>query len=280
MLHGVVVKLTPRQDHIALRVEHGEAALAVFTAHAVSIVVFHLEDVAPLFQAHGNRDHLPVLVVLVGASSVDHRAQPANFPRGLAAVIIEHEFQREVEGLLGKGGELHNGGVVEVVLVLGPIDGEDDHLHFRRAVLSEDGRKGQLGVLVLCEVAGPIHRLLGAAIHRVAQGRRREGVGSEIAEDQFKDHFSTAAKHPVGCLGDADAQVQGKRGHTAGIGVAVEDFRADAERIEELGDAVVEADAHAAVVVELAVVLVAAARGCTAIELADDAVVLVEEGRS
>ena len=189
-------------------------------------------------------------------------------------------MEREVIGVPLKCGEFHGDGIIEPILVSGAIDGHHVDVHFRGAIGSGNGGQAEGRHFVLGEVARPVRGLLRSTIHRVADDGGGEGLGAEVAQVDLEDDVASAAQHAFRSAGDTQSEVQRKRGHAPFTGVAVEHFESQAEGVQMLRNAVVEADAHAAIVVELAIVHVAGTGGGSTVQLADDAVVLVKEGRA
>ena len=126
----------------------------------------------------------------------------------------------------------------------------------------------------------PSSRLLSASVNGVAEHRSGQLVRALVGQINLDDHIATAAQHTLRCTRNSDAHVHRKGRHTPFSGVSVQDFQPQPQRIQVFDNAVIETDAHASVVIELAIVHAALAGRSTSVQLTDDAVVLVKQRRT
>ena len=215
-------KFSARIHHHTVGVCDGPAAISEVTAHAIFVSVGDAENVAPFFQAEIDRHHFAVRAILVRTAFVEGLAQTLERPRRFAAVVVQHQGQRVVEGGAFVGGELHRGGVVQGVLVRHTVGCGDRHFHGVGAALGSEGRKGH--DIRLEGLERPCPRLLlgGAAVDAVFEHAAGQGVFAGVGQRDFNGHLFRTTQHIFRRACDVHAGIV-VEGHGA-IGVAIPHF--------------------------------------------------------
>ena len=268
-------KRPARVHHVAVGVGQRPTSLPKIATDAVFVAVLDSEEVADLLQAEFFDDDLAVQVVLVGASFVQGLAQTLHGPRRFAAVVVQDQGQGVGVGRAFVRREFHGRGVVEGVVVGDAVGRNHIHLHGVGSALRKEGGEGHDVGFVLLQGSGPRLLLGRAAVDAVFEHATRQRVGAGVGDRHFNGHVLHTAKHALRRAGDVDAGVVFKA--DGPVREAVPNFRAGSCRVQILGQSQSPAYVESAVPIRLPVVHASRARRGPAVQLTDDAVVLVEQ---